>query len=93
MDIICPRMILRASSKKEGNVVELLPSPNTANLQRIVCNVHEPILLRLLLLEKETVDKILIIAFIQSTKIFRQLRKYAAIQKIDWRKYMYGKSK
>jgi hypothetical protein len=46
-------MIARASSHvKDGfnpNVIPLIPSPNMGNLQRIISNVHLPILLRLLL--------------------------------------------
>jgi hypothetical protein len=49
-------MIVRAASPKEGVspcIIELLPSPNTANLARIECNVLEAVLLRLLLCKDE----------------------------------------
>ena len=50
-DIICPKRIVRASDQQQENksaVVQLLPYENTANLNIIVCNSHEPVLLRLL---------------------------------------------
>lgn len=55
VDRICPVMIVRASSCATGNIIPLLLSPNTANLQRIVCNVHEPLLLRLLVCREKNV--------------------------------------
>ena len=49
---ICPERIIRTSSViKDGtspNVIELLYNSNTAYLERIICNVLEPVLLRLL---------------------------------------------
>jgi hypothetical protein len=54
---ICPERIIRASSattdEATSNTVELLPSSNTAYLQRIIFNVHEPVLLRLLVCKEE----------------------------------------
>jgi hypothetical protein len=56
LDKLCPKMIVRAAIPKDGVspcIVELLPSPNTANLARIECNVLEAVLLRLLLCKDE----------------------------------------
>ena len=58
MDDICPSVIIRAvACVKDGfnpNVIPLLLSPSTANLQRIVCNIQQPVLLRLLVCREET---------------------------------------
>jgi hypothetical protein len=35
------------------NTITLIPSPNIANLKKIVCNAHEPVLLRLLVCKEE----------------------------------------
>jgi len=63
-DFICPKRIVRASDQQQDDkpaVVSLLPYENTANLRDIVCNSHEPILIRLLvckeLKEKNNQDK------------------------------------
>jgi len=51
-DTICPKIIIRASDQQKDEkpaVIPLQPYDNTANLNYIVCNSHEPILLRLLL--------------------------------------------
>ena len=63
-DIICPKRIVRASDQQQDDkpaVVSLLPYENTVNLRDIVCNSHEPVLLRLLvckeLKEKENQDR------------------------------------
>jgi hypothetical protein len=58
----CTERIIRASSTTADgatpNKICLLPSSNTANIQRIICNVHEPVLLRLLVckVERKTDD-------------------------------------
>jgi hypothetical protein len=50
-------MIVRPTSHITGgfspNTVQLIPSPNTANLNKIVFNMHLPILLRLLLCKEQ----------------------------------------
>jgi len=63
-DIICPKSIIRASDQQQDDnpaVVPLLPYENTANLKGIICNSHEPVLLRLLvckeLKEKDNQNK------------------------------------
>jgi hypothetical protein len=57
MTDICPEIILRAAAPKDEDfspsIAGLLDSPNTANLKRIVCNVLEPVLLRLLVCKDE----------------------------------------
>jgi hypothetical protein len=57
MTDICPEIILRAAIPNDENfspsTVKLLDSPHTANLKRIVCNVLEPVLLRLLVCKDE----------------------------------------
>jgi hypothetical protein len=57
MDNICPRMIVRSTVPNDRefnpNTIELLPSKNVANLEKIVCNVLEPVLLRLLVCKDE----------------------------------------
>ena len=61
MDKICPERIVRAASKTTDgdnpSIILLLDSPYTANLERIVCNVHEPVLLRLLVCKEENSTK------------------------------------
>jgi len=50
-DFICPRTIVWASDQQHYDntaVVPLPPYNKTANLKRIICNSHEPVLLRLL---------------------------------------------
>ena len=57
MTKICPQKIIRAASITTGcatpNTIQFLESSNTANLKRIICNVPEPILLRLLVCKDE----------------------------------------
>ena len=58
---ICPERIVRAASITTNgdnpSIIQLLDSPYTANLERIVCNVHEPVLLRLLVCKEENSSK------------------------------------
>jgi hypothetical protein len=46
----CPERIIRAASggSEGGSSIPLIVSPVTANLKRVICNVQEPVLLRLL---------------------------------------------
>jgi hypothetical protein len=57
MTDVCPEIIIRAASPKDKNfspsTVELLVTTNVANLRRIVSNVLEPVLLRLLVCREE----------------------------------------
>jgi len=48
---ICPEKIIKASPPSE--VISLLPSSNTANLKRIVFDVRDPVLMRLLVCKEE----------------------------------------
>jgi hypothetical protein len=53
---MCPGRIVRAAVPTAGNIpskISLLPSPNVANLKWIVCNVLEPVLLRMLVCKDE----------------------------------------
>jgi hypothetical protein len=57
---ICPGITIRAAKPKGGvspSIVELLPSPTTANLSKIECNVPEAVLLRLLTCKDENQTK------------------------------------
>jgi hypothetical protein len=56
---ICPEMIVR-SGKPDGeefspSAVPLVSSPHVANLKRIICNVYEPVLLRVLVCKDENI--------------------------------------
>jgi hypothetical protein len=57
LDKLCPKMIVRAAASKDDrfspNIIELLPTENIANLEKIECNVLEPVLLRLLVCKDE----------------------------------------
>jgi hypothetical protein len=57
LDEVCPGRIVRSDSPKGGqfspSIVNLLPSSNVANLEKIECNVLEPVLLRLLVCKEE----------------------------------------
>lgn len=57
MSGICPETIIRTTSNVTNgtspNIILLSGSSNTANLERIVFNVHEPVLLRLLVCKEE----------------------------------------
>ena len=57
IDIICPSIIVRASQPtadgSNPSVIKLLDSLNTANIERIVSYVGEPLLLRLLVCKEE----------------------------------------
>jgi hypothetical protein len=57
LDEVCPGRIVRSASPKgrefSPSIVNLLPSSNVANLEKIECNVLEPVLLRLLVCKEE----------------------------------------
>lgn len=52
-DTTCPFKIVLPTDPP----VSLLPSPNTANLDKIVFNIHDPFLLRLLLCKEEKISQ------------------------------------
>jgi hypothetical protein len=56
----CPGITIRAAKPKGGvspSIIELLPSPTTAHLSKIECNVPEAVLLRLLACKDENPTK------------------------------------
>ena len=58
-DDVCPKIIIRASdqeSKEKASTAPLFPSNNTINLKNIICNSHEPVLLRLLSCKEEIIN-------------------------------------
>lgn len=61
MSGICPKMTVRAAAPTSKDfqpaIIPLLPSTNTAMLKTIVCNIHKPVLLRLLVCGNENTTK------------------------------------
>jgi hypothetical protein len=57
MTSICPEIIIRAVNPKDEDfgpcTVKLSASSGVANLERIICNVLEPVLLRVLVCKEE----------------------------------------